>query len=684
MRKISTCLAFLLVFCGITRSAANAQSSVVYAVPFTENFDGSIDDYKIVDANEDDFTWTFNAANSAMEVGSSLDIESVDEWILSPGFNLEGGKTYHITANVSKGFEYSSEEIAVYWGESQTVEAMDGNTIIAPSTVDSTIPSDLKGAFTPTQSGTYYFGFHATSDAFYRYVLSLYSYSVTEGDSTSDPNPGSEVLNVPFTENFDGDVSGYTILDENGDGTTWKPATEFGEKVMEVVGERWYELDDWLISPAVNLVGGKKYKISVDVSTFSSYETIEVKLGNEATSAAMTQELIPSFSLNDWDYRTFDGTFEVSTSGEYYIGFHAISDYRHEGLYLKSYTVEEYEEGPEPTVEGIKVPYTENFKNDLRDYLNVDNTNNGVEWDMMMSYIDWDYVPGIEYLPYPYYDSNIDCWLISPAFEFEKNKTYTLTLSVSAKYNGDIEKIAVSYGDKREIGSMTNIIIPATEFDNAYNYVDITGEFTPEESGLYYLGFQACSDKNTHDGLYMKSYSITEKMVYPAPTNLTASENNSNVSISWDAPVLDENPSLSDEHLKGYKVYFALGSADNLAELATKEKSETSHSHANVEEGVINYAVTALYEKDGVSAESAPATLTFIVTSVDNLFNESTVSVKDGFIVINNAEGKKISVSSINGLNIYTNEGAVVNAVKANPGLYIVTVGNTNYKVIVK
>jgi hypothetical protein len=116
----------------------------------------------------------------------------------------------------------------------------------------------------------------------------------------------------------------HTVIDGNGDGRTW---------ALDSYGARYTysssnEGDDWLISPAVQLEGGKAYVYTVTARCqgTSFPERLEVFCGTAATDEAMTEEVLPATDIKTTAMTDYQAVFIPQTSGKYYFGIHAISD----------------------------------------------------------------------------------------------------------------------------------------------------------------------------------------------------------------------------------------------------------------------------------------------------------------------------------------------------------------------
>lgn len=135
----------------------------------------------------------------------------------------------------------------------------------------------------------------------------------------------------------------------------------------------------------------------------------------------------------------------------------------------------------------------------------------------------------------------------------------------------------------------------------------------------------------------------------------------------------------SDIELYGYNVY-RNGRKLNSTSLVEKEEFTDN----DVENGTsYSYVVTAVYNK-GESENSDTVTITFEGSGIDEISGTGLhISVADGNIVVMNAEGADLSVSSVSGTVVFSGRGAQKNVIGVAPGVYIVKAGQTVRKVIV-
>lgn len=97
----------------------------------------------------------------------------------------------------------------------------------------------------------------------------------------------------------------------------------------------------YLVTPAIDLVAGNKYEVSVELKRGNSRysETFEVVAGQGSTPVELGQiTVIPSTTLEADDYTTFTGTIEPAATGTYHIALRGTSD---DGrmVYMRSFTI---------------------------------------------------------------------------------------------------------------------------------------------------------------------------------------------------------------------------------------------------------------------------------------------------------------------------------------------------------
>lgn len=133
----------------------------------------------------------------------------------------------------------------------------------------------------------------------------------------------------------------WTVVDGNDDGHSWEYQWDFG---YYRIYDNNNPKDDWLISPYIKLDAGYSYRLTYKVRTIAT-EEMEVKMGLGLTAGQMTIQLSDKETIPDTDYDWVDRSrdFDCTSSGNYHIGFHAMSADPENALalYIKDVKVEQ-------------------------------------------------------------------------------------------------------------------------------------------------------------------------------------------------------------------------------------------------------------------------------------------------------------------------------------------------------
>lgn len=127
------------------------------------------------------------------------------------------------------------------------------------------------------------------------------------------------------------EIAGYTTVDGNGDGMTWK--YESSSACYEGIGVT-VAANDWLILPAVYFNAPEaSYNLSIQAKQTYKAETFEICL-------SPTMNVADAFSVaqfnslaNSWEQ--LDATFALATPGEYFVMIHATTPSAGISLYVK-------------------------------------------------------------------------------------------------------------------------------------------------------------------------------------------------------------------------------------------------------------------------------------------------------------------------------------------------------------
>lgn len=315
--------------------------------------------------------------------------------------------------------------------------------------------------------------FNAAEDRMYylSYIESLTIYA-------EKPAP-AQIDELPYINSFDdaADQKHFTIIDANEDGRTWNWYSGMARYTYSSTNQG----DDWLVSPAIKLVAGKKYAFSIAAHAQSaSYpERIEVKAAQENTAEALAAgtEVLPSTDVTTPGFVTYENNeFTVAESGYYYIGVHAISDADEYYLYVDDFLIE---------AAPIAAPYSADLTQagTIDDFFVIDNNGDNSTWS-------WSASNGAYYT---YNSTNAaDDYLVLPII-LENGKNYNIVVTASAAGTSFPEKFEVKVGKTATVEGLNITAIAettvATTDDTEYE-----GIFTPEEAGTYYVAIHAISD----------------------------------------------------------------------------------------------------------------------------------------------------------------------------------------------
>ena len=295
--------------------------------------------------------------------------------------------------------------------------------------------------------------------------------------SAEAPAP-AQIDALPYSNDFStSDLKKhFTTIDANGDGNTWTWANE--EYYINYADAN----NDWLVSPAIKLVAGKKYHFAFDSKTRSSNypETFEVKAAKEATAEALAAgtTVIAQQQVTSATYSTIETEeFTVSETGYYYIGIHNTS-LDQWTQYVDNFLIE---------AAPITAPYTGDFSQEgtMDDYSSIDNNGDGKTWAWSATYG-------------AYYSYNTasaaDDYLILP-IKLEASKNYNVTVTASTASPNYKEKFEVKVGKAGTVDALTKTVISKQEFASTVD-TDFEGSFTSEEEGVYYVAIHVTSDAN--------------------------------------------------------------------------------------------------------------------------------------------------------------------------------------------
>ncbi len=147
----------------------------VFDVPYTFDLNSNFSLCTVVDANNDENTWT-KSYNGLLLSGSTH-----DDWLILPAFNLEKGKLYetNVTAKAKSALNYELFEMRM--GKANSVE--DLNTLLSTHKVNSKNWTNNRDTITVDANGQYFFAIRAVSTSGKQFTLGDFIISVLTNEA---------------------------------------------------------------------------------------------------------------------------------------------------------------------------------------------------------------------------------------------------------------------------------------------------------------------------------------------------------------------------------------------------------------------------------------------------------------------------------------------------------------------
>ncbi len=446
--------------------------------------------------------------------------------------------------------------------------------------------------------------FNAAEDRMYylSYIESLTIYA-------EEPAP-AQIDVLPYVNSFDtaADQKQFNIIDANEDGKTFAWSNGMARYTYSSTNQG----DDWLVSPAIKLVAGKKYHFSIGAHAQSATypERIEVKAAKENTAEALAAgtEVLPSTDVTTPGFVTYENNeFTVAESGYYYI---------------------------------ITAPYVADFTTDapFGDFSVIDNNEDGKTWTWSAS----------NYANYTYNSSlAADDYLILP-IKLEAGKNYDVT--VNAANSGYPEKFEVKVGKEGTVEGLSTVAIAETEVTSK-DFTDFSGSFTTDEAGTYYVAIHATSDADKFR-LKVKSLTIEVGAAGTAPAAVTdlvvtPTPDKIETTIVFNAPTTSVDGNELTENLTNIDVLRDGVVIESVADVAPgSERTIVDNEEKGLTIGTHKYQVIP-YNADGIGQKSEEVSV--LITAALNVpYTFDLTQDQTGLFTIidNNEDGKTWSFSS--------------------------------------
>jgi hypothetical protein len=571
---------YSLLFGLLLPFAGHAADTVTLSATTEADFN----EWTVVDANDDSKTWTFNSSKSAAGYTYSSS-NAADDYLISKGVQLEGGKIYEVKGYVSKS--YFTEYIMFTAGQGKTVEAQ-STTILDKTTVSGTSFSAYTATFSPAESGEYNFAIKAASDK-NRGTIYFQKFEITEK------------VELP------GAITDYSVTPgENGAMTAvlkwkWPTLNSVGTELKSAIkGAKIYRANTSLVSVSddilVKTIEGDNFKAGEEYTYIdeapdkgTNYYYVRVVGENgDATSYYPTtttaakvwvgpDELTSLSSLKatasddasevtlTWSGPAKNGGYIDMTNAGYKITRKSLS-------YGTETVLEENWQGASPYVDSNitvldKYTYTVTFSHpDLSSATSANvsviaGSKGALPYSNNLTYSYSSTVNGTELITkfhvngsydwsttsstgtYIYY-KNTDAWFATPSFNFEPGKAYELTFETKTYNTSYPRDLAVYIGknvskDNLPEKSLFSETITASSFETKTVY------FSVDEAGEYNIAFNGKVSNGTSStyALYVKNLTIKEINIIPGvATELAAAAGEAGAltaHLSWVNPAID-------------------------------------------------------------------------------------------------------------------------------------------------
>ncbi|MDE6535429.1 MAG: choice-of-anchor J domain-containing protein [Muribaculaceae bacterium] len=359
------------------------------------------------------------------------------------------------------------------------------------------------------------------------------------------------VITVPFTHSLgknEAITTQYVVFDANEDEKTWKPGGFSTYSVCMVsTSKTATEADDWMISPAISLEGGKYYtvKFEYDMTLSKTEEKLALYAGTEQTVEGMTLTVVPEFAYeyNDKVFRTKEAQFKAPETGDYYFGFHCTSEVSKSGNpKICNFSMEECENPLVAPDYFLEVPASMTMcknSDNADNYTVIDANEDGKGWKPLGLTTGSTATKGT--------GETQDDWLITPAIHLMPGVNYEVKFKegMSLSTAGKEDILALYAGTAPTVEGMTiTVMAPHTYTVNAMTPVETL--LTVNKEGYYYFGFHTTSVNAKSGYAKVSDFSVkesTEKVVPPAAGTLEfipADKGELKATVKYTAPTLDK------------------------------------------------------------------------------------------------------------------------------------------------
>ncbi|MGN6298420.1 MAG: GEVED domain-containing protein [Ginsengibacter sp.] len=135
--------------------------------------------------------------------------------------------------------------------------------------------------------------------------------------------PYSTHAQVLINESFENVPAGWTTVDFSSSGETWNSNYSWDRHSGHYCAAsfNYFPADNWLFSPAINMIAGKRYVLNFWYQTSDSSK-FRVALATGTSFGQQTQEIFKTWeNTGYYNWKEFKDTITAEASGVFYIGF---------------------------------------------------------------------------------------------------------------------------------------------------------------------------------------------------------------------------------------------------------------------------------------------------------------------------------------------------------------------------
>lgn len=650
--------------------------------------------WTVVNANNDDYVWAYNADKEMAVVPENRKL-AADDWLITPAVSLKGGTTYRVRVWIQNLSTYASDitKFAVTVGHSQDPD--DHTVVYSYEALKKTAwpveypQGSSEGTYTPVEDGEFYLGLHCYSSSYngdvgcqkftFEEVLALPG-AVTGLKATAAPEGemkvnlewtwpsktsmggdlAEEILGAKIYRSTSGSLSAtdtYLIGEANGGE---QGATGSYVDLPAEPGEYYYMVVPFTANGQSDASGAKAWTDWVgEDSGVKALESVTATVVDDTTVEVMFDA--PLGTNGGWinpENITYNisrksGSGETVTLETDYAGSLPYVDATIPGLDSYTYSVYAKYNGTgsswnaktsnQVTCGGaLSLPYSNDFNSSAS--LDLFSKFHGPECTR-----DWGYSSNSA----NFWGGTVaDAWLVTPKINLEAGKCYEIKFDTRispASSESNYKNLAVTVGSEPTAESQSTVL-----YDELIQWGlarEKSVVFTVPADGRYCIGFHCHGQTNSND-LYVDNLSITEAVFVPvvveAISVVPGEKGALTAIVSFDAPALT-TAGTAIEVLSKIEVKRdgeIIETRENVAAGATVTVEDTAVETA----GMHTYSVVTYLGEEasdeasasvwiGADVPAAPASVSAVKSSdteVTIAFDAVTEGVNGGYIDLDN------------------------------------------------